>query len=114
MDVDIESNITSSSEPSGKNSGGSTQGTSSDTDDLLVAATHDLERYAADNQFTIHNVAGDGNCLYNSVLYKLQANGIVTTTAQNLREMVATHLSQHAETYMPFVCSAVQPITMTL
>ena len=77
-------------------------------DDPLVTATRDLETYAINNQFTVHDVPGDGNCLYSSVLYQLQANGLLTTTAQNLREMVAVYLSQHAETYMPFVCSPVQ------
>ena len=72
-----------------------------------MTAEQNLERYAASNQFTIHNVPGDGNCLYNAVLYQLDSNGVITTTVENLRQMVANYLEEHADSYMPFVISPI-------
>jgi len=111
MPMDVDTSI-SCSEPSGTSMGAS-QSPCNDNESTsyLLLATHDLERYAADNHFSIHHVAGDDNCLYNAVLYQLQSNGVLNVTVQNLREMVATYLSQHAETYMPFVCS---PVSLVL
>ena len=73
----------------------------------LAFATSNLEDYARDNNFIIHDVAGDGNCLYNAVLYQLESNDIISTTVKNLRQMVATYLNEHADTYMPFVASPI-------
>ena len=56
----------------------------------LETAKHNLETYVTDNNFTIHNVQGDGKCLYNSVLYQLESNGVISTTVENLRQMVLT------------------------
>ena len=76
------------------------------TDDLETAK-HNLETYAIDNHFTIRNVPGDGNCLYNCVLYQLKLNGVISTTVENLRQMVASYLEEHANLYMPFVVSPI-------
>ena len=73
----------------------------------LETAKHNLETYATDNNFTIRNVPGDGNCLYNSVLYQLESKGIISTTVENLRQMVASYLEEHANLYMPFVVSPI-------
>ena len=73
---------------------------SSTINDLTIAKT--------DNNFTIHDVAGDGNCLYNSVLYQLSVTNI---TVDNLRKMVGTYLRKHADLYMPFVTSPVASST---
>ena len=73
----------------------------------IVLSSNNLEKYAQDNNLTIHNVAGDGNCLYNAVLYQLNSNGVNISTVQTLRHMVATYLNEHADTYMPFVVTPV-------
>ena len=41
------------------------------------------------------------------MLYQLELNGIVTTTVDNLRQMVVAYLREHSDTYMPFVASPV-------
>ena len=66
-----------------------------------------LERYTTSNQVIVHNVPGDGNCVYNAVLYQLESNGIITTTVENLRQTVANTLEEHADIYMPFVISPI-------
>ena len=73
----------------------------------LETAKHNLETYATDNNFTIRNVPGDGNCLYNSVLYQLESKGVISTTVENLRQMVASYLEEHANLYMPIVVSPI-------
>ena len=74
----------------------------------LEAATNNLIRYTTDNHLIIHEVPGDGNCLYNAVLYQLESNGVITTTTvDNLRQMVATHLQEHSDIYMSFVTSPI-------
>ena len=52
----------------------------------LVAPSHRLTTLARENGFTIHDVAGDGNCLYNAVVYQLQS-----ISAIDMRECVANH-----------------------
>ena len=64
-----------------------------------MTVEQNLERYATSNQITIHKVPGDGNCLYNAVLYQLESNG-VTTTVEYLRQTVANYLEEHADIYM--------------
>ena len=73
----------------------------------LETAKHNLETHATDNNFTIRNVPGDGNCLYNSVLYQLESKGVISTTVENLRQVVASYLEEHANLYMPFVVSPI-------
>ena len=96
----------------------SSQNASESVDDQLIAATRDLETYAINNQFTVHDVPGDGNCLYSSVLYQLQANGLLTTTAQNLIEKWLLLISVNMQRLTCPLCvllySLVQPITMIL
>ena len=41
------------------------------------------------------------------MLCQLQSNGVITTTVNVLRHMVAAYLREHADTYRPFVVSSV-------
>ena len=43
----------------------------------------------------------------NSILYQLESNGVTSTTVENLRQMVASYLEEHAKLYMPFVVSPI-------
>ena len=109
VDISYESeNIISNSEPNIDSVDPASHASSdpNSTDDLETA-THNLETYATGNHFTIRNVPGDSNCLYNSVLYQLESNGVISTTVENLRQMVATYLEEHANLYMPFVVSPI-------
>ena len=40
-------------------------------------------------------------------MYQLDSNGVITTTVENLRQMVANYLEEHADSYMPFVISPI-------
>ena len=97
-------NPSSSSNPS--SDGDSSEPINNEHSDLVLSSNN-LEKYAQDNNLTIHNVAGDGNCLYNAALYQLNSNGVTISTVQTLRHMVATYLNKHADTYMPFVVTPV-------
>ena len=46
----------------------------------------------------IHDVPGDGNCLYNAVLYQMES---ATLSVDELRQMVAAYLESHSDTYTP-------------
>ena len=112
MNVDVNSesaNVIVSNSESEIDSTDPVDRASSDRDstNVLVTAEQNLERYATSNQFTIHNVPGDGNCLFNTVLYQLESNVVVTTTVENLRQMVANYLEEHADIYMPIVISPI-------
>ena len=72
---------------------------------VLQTAKQNFALYVTSNQFSIHNVTGD--CNYNAVMYQLESNGVVTTTVENLRQMVATYLEENADIYMPFVVSPI-------
>ena len=50
---------------------------------------------------SVHDVPGDGDCLFSSVAYQLQGVGHVTKSS--LRQMVADYLSEHADFYSAFV-----------
>ena len=111
MDVDksyeSESHI-SNSEPN-SDSVDSASHASSDPNSMndLETVKRNLETYATDNNFTICDVPGDGNCLYNSILYQLESKGVISTTVENLRQVVALYLEEHANIYMPFVVSPI-------
>ena len=44
-----------------------------DSTNDLETASHRLTILARENGFTIHNVSGDGNCLFNAVAYQLES-----------------------------------------
>ena len=52
----------------------------------------------------IHEVPGDGDCLFNSIVYQLHENSLNSTS---MRRMLVTHLRKYALRYRGFVSSAV-------
>ena len=52
----------------------------------MTTALTNLEMCAAKNNFIVHDVPGDGNCLLHAVLYQL---GTFSGTVDDLRQMVA-------------------------
>ncbi len=78
-------------------------------DNNLVTAKHHLEQYASENDFCIHDVPGDGNCLYHAILYQLEQNNVISATVRDIRELVACYLEDHKEIFMPFVSSPIAP-----
>ena len=61
-----------------------------------------LESFARQHGFLVHNVPGDGDCLFSAVAYQLQNVGH-DVNKSTLRQMVATYLSDHSDEYNPFV-----------
>ena len=74
-----------------------------DSTNDLVTASHRLTRVARENGFTIHNVPGDGNCLFNAVAYQLES-----VSASEMRESVANHLDNNSVFYRDFLAQPVQ------
>ena len=57
---------------------------------------------AVDRGFTIHEVPGDGNCLFHAIGYQLQCvNGI------DMREIVVNHLESNCALYCDFLAQPV-------
>ena len=69
---------------------------------LSVAVAH-LESCASKANMMIHDVPGDGNCLYWSILYQLIARGAYNASVSELREMTAAYLESHSDFYSHFV-----------
>ncbi len=60
-------------------------------DNNLVTDKHHIEQYASENDFSIHDVPGDGNCLYYATLYQLEQNNVISATVRDMRELVACY-----------------------
>ena len=58
----------------------------------LTVASKCLEQFASGCNLTIYNVPGDGNCLFWSVAYQLNAKTMCSTSAPELRQMVASYM----------------------
>ena len=72
---------------------------------VMTTALTNLEMCAAKNNFIIHDVPGDGNCLFHAVLYQL---GTFSGTVDDLRQMVASYLDCHRDFYVNFVPQPVE------
>ena len=77
--------------------------TSTSTDPVSGALVA-LNRLARERGFVIHEVPGDGDCLFNSIVYQLNDNSFNSTS---MRKMLVTHLRENAFHYRGFVSSAV-------
>ena len=75
-------------------------------DDLLAASSR-LQALARENGFTIHDVPGDGNCLFNAITYQLRSFGVTINDTSELRNMVANNLEENGDFYRSFLA---QPI----
>ena len=62
-----------------------------------------LTTLAKDNGFTVHDVPGDGNCLFSAVAYQLES-----VSASEMREIVANHLESNSVFYRDFQAQPVQ------
>ena len=69
----------------------------------IVAAWDRLTRLARENGFTVHDVPGDGNCLFNAVAYQLDS-----VSANEMREIVANHLENNGVFYRDFLAQPIQ------
>ena len=68
-----------------------------------MRASETLTALAQENDFAIHDVPGDGNCLFNAIAYQLQF-----TNASEMRESVATYLESNAVFYCDFLAKHIR------
>ena len=71
------------------------------TSNPVAVCANMLDSFARQHGLSVHNVPGDGDCLFSSVAYQLQNIGH-DVNSSSLRQMVTTYLSHHNE-YNPFV-----------
>ena len=68
----------------------------------LTTATNTLTALARQRGFSVHDVPGDGNCLFNAIAYQLQS-----VSAREMRETVAKHLESNSVFYSNFLAQPV-------
>ena len=65
-----------------------------DDGDEFSTALCQLKVLANQNNFAIHDVPYDGNCMFSAVSYQLQTSGVCNVDTSDLRQKVADHLKQ--------------------
>ena len=74
------------------------------SNDPVRRASVILSRVARERGFIVHDVPGDGDCLFNSIAYQLQHCSLSSDT---IRNMLVSHLRENAVHYSSFVSSTV-------
>ena len=59
-----------------------------DDSDEFSIALHQLKVLASQNNFTVHDVPYDGNCMFSAVSYQLQTTGVCSVDSSELRQKV--------------------------
>ena len=67
----------------------------SDSSDPLLLAMWQLEEIANQNDFTIHDVPADGDCMFSAIAYQLNRSNICDVDSTLLRDMAADHLQSN-------------------
>ena len=78
-----------------------------DDSDVFSTALHQLKVLASQNNFTVHNVPYDGNCMFSAASYQLQTTGVCCVDSSELRQKVADHLEANAALYCDFLSQPV-------
>lgn len=73
----------------------------------FTAASDRLQTLARENGFTVHNIPGDGNCLFNAITYQLRSLSVTVDNTNELRNLVANNSEQNSEFCCDFL---VQPM----
>ena len=55
----------------------------------LAQALNNLKAFATDKNFSICDVPRDGNSLFSALLYQLESCGLLSSTVEHLRQLVA-------------------------
>ena len=79
----------------------SMSGGNSSCSDIAIVFNR-LTTLARENGFTVHDVPGDGNCLFNAVAYQLESVG-----ASEMREIAANHFENNSVFYRDFLAQPV-------
>ncbi len=69
-----------------------------------------LETFVLDKHFKLHDVPGDGDCLFWSISYQLNAKNLCNTTGPKLRQLVTSYLESHGDYFSGFLAES-QPST---
>ena len=80
----------------------------SDDDDEPSTTLEQLKVIGQPEQFIIHNIPYDGDCMFSAISYQLQTNGVCSDDSSELRQKVADHLEANIPLYLDFLC---QPVT---
>ena len=78
-----------------------------DEKDEFSTALRQLKALACRNNFSVHDVPYDGNCIFNAVSYQLQTTGECNIDSNELRQKVADHLEANAALYCDFLSQPV-------
>ena len=78
-----------------------------DNSDEFTTALCQLKVLAQQNNFAIHDVPYDGNCMFSAVSYQLQTTGVCNIDSSALREKVADHFEANAPLYCGFLSQPV-------
>ena len=78
-----------------------------DDGDEFSTALCQLKVLANQNNFAIHDVPYDGNCMFSAVSYQLQTSGVCNVDTSDLRQKVADHLEANAPLYCGFLSQPV-------
>ena len=68
----------------------------------VIICTDMLKAFVKQYGFSVHDMPGDGDCLFSAVAYQLQNVGH-NVNKSSLRQLVANYLSDHVDEYCPFV-----------
>ena len=77
-----------------------------DSDEFTTALCQ-LKVLAHQNNFAIHDVPYDGNCMFSAVSYQLQTSGVCNVDSSDLRQKVADHLEANPPLYCDFLSQPV-------
>ena len=75
--------------------------------DEFSIALHKLKSLAFQNNFTIHDVPFDGNCMFSAISHQLQTSKVCNVDSSELRNKVADYVEANAASYCDFVCQPV-------
>ena len=78
-----------------------------DDSDEFTTVLCQLKVLAHQNNFVIHDVPYDGNCMFSAVSYQLQTSGVCSVDSSDLRQKVAYHLEANAPLYCGFLSQPV-------
>ena len=79
----------------------------SDDSDWFSIALQQLKALANQNNFLIHDVPYDGDCMFSAISYQLEDNGVCSGDSSVLRQKIADYLEANASLYPDFLCQPV-------
>lgn len=57
-------------------------------------------------EFKLHEIASDGNCLYNAVAHQMKVKGLTPLGFSDLRTKTATYLRENMNDFLPFLANS--------